>query len=410
MDATQGDDVESLCLDATQGDEIESLGVEEKLSLELTTDKYLGSGTSGSVRKVAAASAIDGRRYAVKSVEMPENSSAKVIAECQLHASLPPSDVIVSYKYSWIAEQKLHILLERVDGELYDPITESGPQGANADERFGWARALLSAVETIHAHGVAHRDISPWNCYYAKRGATLSLKLGDFGLAVRVPATGSSTSLSGMEEEGFAPLDESAIGSLYSAPELGAESGYDGTKVDIYSAGMTIFASWHAVVVARAKAAAATSGARGANIPRKQVQSQDPPRASGAKVAPAPAAVEPEAAAFCVDANWEEELTSSVEKLKAEAVLPPSWSEAGPMAELVLRMVSHDPQQRPSARECVQMLGNVNPEHTSTTVSTGTAPSKRPVASSSVRSWLGWMYGRRASTRSVVVPLGSGNV
>ena len=52
-----------------------------------------------------------------------------------------------------------------------------------------------------------------------------------------------------MNADGYAPLDESAIGSLYSAPELGSEGGYEGKEVDVYSTGMTIFAIYHAVVL-----------------------------------------------------------------------------------------------------------------------------------------------------------------
>ena len=46
--------------------------------------------------------------------------------------------------------------------------------------------------------------------------------------------------LRGWYAEGFAPLDSSAIGSLYSAPELGSEDGYS-LEVDIFSAGIILY-------------------------------------------------------------------------------------------------------------------------------------------------------------------------
>lgn len=66
----------------------------------------------------------------------------------------------------------------------------------------------------------------------------MHLKIGDFGLALELPAEGG---LVGPEHPGACPLDVSAIGSLYSAPELGSEGGYD-QRVDNFSMGMTLFA------------------------------------------------------------------------------------------------------------------------------------------------------------------------
>ena len=52
-------------------------------------------------------------------------------------------------------------------------------------------------------------------------GGKENVKIGDFGLSVRC-AVGET--LSGEATAGAAPLDASAIGSLYSAPELGSDS------------------------------------------------------------------------------------------------------------------------------------------------------------------------------------------
>merc|ERR1712054_127824 len=47
--------------------------------------------------------------------------------------------------------------------------------------------------------------------------------------------------LTGLETEGAAPLDASALGSMYSAPELGKTYG---VSADVFSLGMLLFAIW----------------------------------------------------------------------------------------------------------------------------------------------------------------------
>ena len=282
----------------------------EVISIELRCEQYLGAGTSGSVRSVAVGP--DGRRYAVKTVDPPV--SAETLAEVHIHAELPPNDSIVRYHFAWIHDQKLRLLMERVDGELWDALDDHSA-AVVLDERLAWMHSLLQAVAWLHSHGIAHRDISPWNCFLAavvESGADKSqrvLKIGDFGLACRVPLGGQR--INGMLLDGFAPLDASAVGSLYSAPELGSEDGYDAKQADIFSAGMTLFAIWHGV----------TNGMNGSE------------KAS---------------------------LTDYVEQLKATGALPLCWTHAHSMdlaiGRLIERMVSAQPDSRPSASECVDAL------------------------------------------------------
>lgn len=327
----------------------------ETVHLALRCAEHLGAGTSGSVHGI---SAIDGVRYALKIVELDGNSpSAAQLAECRLHASLPSHDYIVRYHFSWTHEHRLFLLLERVvGGELWDVLEEDGTV-VDASERTEWVHQLLAAVSHCHAHGVAHRDISPWNAWVTtsehgdavtalapckaptasntedgNKAATpvsaahRKLKLGDLGLAVSVPSSGAPSSLCdlfGMQTDGFAPLDESAMGSLYSAPELGSESGYAGKEVDVFSAGMTLFAIWFGVVAQRAS-------------------TQPPPGSANAG-----------------ESDDAGDLTSCVERLKQDGcTLPAAWDDPShaSIATLVRRMVSHDPQQRPTAAEAQRLF------------------------------------------------------
>ena len=62
------------------------------LSFDVVLDAFVGEGTSGAVVHTATSNA-DGREYAVKSVELVGDDEVN-LAECKLHASLPPSGAL----------------------------------------------------------------------------------------------------------------------------------------------------------------------------------------------------------------------------------------------------------------------------------------------------------------------------
>lgn len=108
-------------------------------------------------------------------------------------------------------------------------------------ERWMWTQMLTDAVQKMHSIGFMHRDINPWNVLVAadvQKGCRC-IRLADFGLGAELPFPDAT--LEGMESPDFTPLDASAIGSLYSAPELGDKYGF---PVDVFSAGMTLIAIW----------------------------------------------------------------------------------------------------------------------------------------------------------------------
>ena len=121
----------------------------------------------------------------------------------------------------------------RLADELWTVLLEAPP---SATEASAWTRSLLDALQVLHARDVVHRDLSPWNVFIKDR----KLLLGDFGLAVRAPA---GHQLKGMVQDGCPALDDAALGSPLSAPELGAAEGYS-LAVDVFSAGLTLFAIW----------------------------------------------------------------------------------------------------------------------------------------------------------------------
>jgi len=220
---------------------LETVGPDASLystSLCLASEVQLGAGTSGSTYLVA--NHLDGFRYCLKSVPLPDEASHVAAAnEAAIHASTNHPGC-VRYCFSWVDRATVEsprfcLLMELCDGDLWSAL-ESGADSITNMDRLRWSEELASAVCHIHDRGVVHRDLNPWNVMTSSRGGVSSVKVGDFGLSARCAGT-----LRGMEVEGAAPLDESAIGSLYSAPELGEVYGL---PADAFSLGMTVFAMW----------------------------------------------------------------------------------------------------------------------------------------------------------------------
>ena len=72
-----------------------------QFACELTCDRLLGEGTSGSVWAVE--SSIDGSAYAVKRIELADvpQTLEQALAECRLHSKLAcPS--VAGYQFSWL--------------------------------------------------------------------------------------------------------------------------------------------------------------------------------------------------------------------------------------------------------------------------------------------------------------------
>ena len=286
-------------------------------SIHLECDKLLGAGTSGKVYRVA--SSIDGCSYAVKRIQLrsaEELEVAKLEVSCH---SLFRRASVVGYRYAWVepgsdGETDLCILLDLVGGELWDALLEQPPSPA---ECASWSSALLDALAAVHEERIVHRDLSPWNCFISTAGATgtRSIQLGDFGLAARLPQVAGAV-LCGAEQPGCPPLDESALGSPFSAPELGSSEGY-AQPVDVFSCGLALFSIWDACGAAR--------------------EADDD--ADGVE-----------------ELGRSEALMERVEAVKRECKLPSSWLAPVHVANLIARMVQRDPTRRPTAVECLAAL------------------------------------------------------
>jgi len=187
--------------------------------------KTIGKGTFGKVK--LGYDKVTGEKVAIKLLEKRKFASAadevRVARELQILKHVQHPHIIQLYETIETPEEIYMIMEFASKGELFDHIVEKGKLREAEACRF--FQQLLSGMEYLHANGVAHRDLKPENLLL---DAQMNIKIVDFGL--------SNT---------FSPgeLLKTACGSpCYAPPEMIAGKRYDGTKADIWSSGVILFA------------------------------------------------------------------------------------------------------------------------------------------------------------------------
>ena len=108
-------------------------------------------------------------------------------------------------------------------GELFDYIVANTK--LKEEEACKFIQQIISGVEYIHELNIVHRDLKPENLLLDHNN---NIKIVDFGLS---------------NTYGYGELLKTACGSpCYAAPEMIAGKKYAGSKVDIWSCGVIMFA------------------------------------------------------------------------------------------------------------------------------------------------------------------------
>ncbi|GAA5836517.1 hypothetical protein JCM9279_000413 [Rhodotorula babjevae] len=121
----------------------------------------------------------------------------------------------------------LYMVLDLADGgDLFDKITPD--VGVDSDIAHLYFRQLISGLKYLNQHGICHRDVKPENCLLDGHG---NLKVSDFGLATVFKYKGQERLLK--DRCGSPP---------YAAPELARPQPYAAEPIDVWSAGVLLFA------------------------------------------------------------------------------------------------------------------------------------------------------------------------
>jgi len=168
-----------------------------------------------------------GEKCAVKVIDKKEASAEQDERRLQTEITIlkrVKHENIVGLKDIYENSDKLYLVMELVTGgELFDKIVEKGSYSEK--EASDIVRKVLSAVEYLHASGIAHRDLKPENLLLKSEGDT-EVMLSDFGLS---KINGEDTMM------------QTACGTpYYVAPEVLSATGY-GQEVDLWSVGVITY-------------------------------------------------------------------------------------------------------------------------------------------------------------------------
>lgn len=190
----------------------------------------IGQGRFGKV--YTAVNNETGELLAMKEIQLQPNDHRtirRVAEELRTFEGITHKSLVRYYGVEIHREEMLIFMEFCAEGTLESFVasTESGlPE--NLSRRY--THQLLDAVACLHRHGVVHRDIKSANIFLTDEGN--SLKLGDFGSAVKIKA---HTTLPG-ELQGFVGTQ------AYMAPEVFMQTNTEGhgRAADIWSVGCVV--------------------------------------------------------------------------------------------------------------------------------------------------------------------------
>jgi serine/threonine protein kinase len=149
-------------------------------------------------------------------------SMAKFKFEIELLVRAKHENVIAIHELVELDNHVYLVLEYCAHGDLLSHVIDAGQLSFSEIQRLFYE--LVKALHFIHESGIAHRDVKPENILL---DANLHIKLADFGFS---------------RQSDSDYLMETPCGSpFYVAPEIILGESYDGTKSDIWSAGVVLF-------------------------------------------------------------------------------------------------------------------------------------------------------------------------
>ncbi|KAL7712426.1 non-specific serine/threonine protein kinase [Entamoeba marina] len=183
---------------------------------------FIGVGSFGVVLKIVEVETQ--KIYAMKFIRLPKSSAIEANRESDLLKKVHHRNVVEFHDF-YQTKASTYIIMEYISGgDLRDVMKRKGSLKESTIRIV--MRQVLEALRYLHEEGVIHRDLKSENVMVFDEGKWV-IKLTDFGFGRFISETKRA---------------ETRCGTMaYAAPELFSGKSYDGTMVDIWSAGVLMY-------------------------------------------------------------------------------------------------------------------------------------------------------------------------
>ncbi|BGP57421.1 Chk1 protein kinase [Rhodotorula sphaerocarpa] len=155
----------------------------------------------------------------------------QLVREMRIHETLDHRNIL--RLFGGETRDECHVRSERGTetswpSGLYMVLDLAPDVGVDQEIAHLYFRQLIAGLKYLNGHGICHRDVKPENCLLDGQG---NLKVSDFGLATVFKYKGQERLLK--DRCGSPP---------YAAPELARAQPYAAEPIDVWSAGVVLFA------------------------------------------------------------------------------------------------------------------------------------------------------------------------
>eukprot|EP01102_Stenamoeba_stenopodia_P008097 TRINITY_DN22_c0_g2_i1.p1 TRINITY_DN22_c0_g2~~TRINITY_DN22_c0_g2_i1.p1 ORF type:complete len:352 (-),score=100.11 TRINITY_DN22_c0_g2_i1:131-1186(-) len=207
----------------TDGEDVDAV-INEPIEDYYTLGKEIGRGGFSVV--VEGIKKKTNEKFAIKCIKktMVEGDDIKLLRrEIHIMKKVNHPNILKLYEV-FENDDEFFLVMELVSGkELFDKIVERGQYSEKDASNI--VRQIVSAVEYLHANGIAHRDLKPENLLSADHDGQEVIKIADFGFS---------------KNFGEEKLMTSCGSPGYVAPEVLTCESYD-KSVDMWSIGVIIY-------------------------------------------------------------------------------------------------------------------------------------------------------------------------
>jgi serine/threonine protein kinase len=168
--------------------------------------------------------------------ELVEHPDARVrlLREARVLGAMRHPNVVLIQDAGECRKHGPFLALQMIDGRPLDGILVARRRLA-IDQAVAIIVQLCSALETVHRHGIVHRDVKPSNLLISRGSTGDQVELIDFGIATagNEPTDPSAPKLTKMGE---------LLGTVeYMSPEQIMESAPIDARTDVYAAGVVLY-------------------------------------------------------------------------------------------------------------------------------------------------------------------------